>query len=135
MKVGQRALAVLMYTQAARIRHMQGGYSDKAQFIEVVKSIGPHDHLCLIYSSREEQFAAIAPSLEIGVDRRERVLYIADESSAAAVGDAMRETGIDVDRHRRDGTFVIIVGKKDMYIKPGYFQPGLEHPFPRPGGG
>ena len=102
---------------------MQGGYSDNSQFIEIVRSIGPHDHLCLIYSSREEQFAAIAPSLEIGLERRERVLYIADENSAVAVGDAMRETGIDVDRHRRDGTFVIIVGKKDVYIKPGYFHP------------
>ena len=46
---------------------MQGGSSDNAQFIEVVRSIGPHDHLCVIYSSREEQFGAIGPSLEISL--------------------------------------------------------------------
>src|SRR2546425_3486207 len=102
---------------------MHGSDSDNSQLIEVVRSIGPHEHLCLIYSSREEQFAAIGPSLEIGLERRERVLYIADENSAVAVRDAMRERGIDVDRHHRDGTFVIIVGRKDMYIKPGYFHP------------
>jgi PAS domain S-box-containing protein len=102
---------------------MQGGYSDNAQFNEIVRSIGPHDHLCVIYSSREEQFAAIGPSLEIALERGERVVYVTDESSDVAVRDALRETGIDVDRHHRDGTFVIVVGKKDMYIKPGYFHP------------
>jgi PAS domain S-box-containing protein len=102
---------------------MQASYSDNAHFSDVVKSIGPHEHLCLIYSSREEQFAAIGPSLEIGLERRERVLYVADDISAAVVGDAMGETGIDVDRYRRDGMLVIIPGKQEMYIKPGSFHP------------
>src|ERR1700738_5689429 len=102
---------------------MQASHSDNPHFIEAIKSVAPHEHLCLIYSNREEQFASIGPSLEIGLQRRERVLYVADESSAIAVRDAMRETGIDLDRYRRDGTFVIPVGKEHMYIKPGYFHP------------
>jgi PAS domain S-box-containing protein len=102
---------------------MQASYSDNPHFIEAVKSIAPHEHLCLIYLSREEQFAAIGPSLEIGLERRERVLYIADGNSAVAVRDAMVETGIDVDRYGRDGTFVIVAGRQDMYIKPGFFHP------------
>ncbi len=101
---------------------MHGSDSDNAQFIEVVKSIGPHQHLCLIYSSPEERFAAIGPSIEIALDRRERVLYVADENSAVTVHDARRKRGIDLDRRHRDGTF-IIAGKEDMYIKPGYFHP------------
>ena len=101
---------------------MHGSDSDNAQFIEVVKSIGPHQHLCLIYSSPEEQFAAIGPSVEIALERGERVLYVADENSAVTVHDAMRKRGIDLDRRHRDGTF-IIAGKEDMYIKPGYFHP------------
>ena len=43
--------------------------------------------------------------------------------AAVTVGDAMRERGIDVDRHRRDGTLPIWAAKKDLYIKPGYFDP------------
>jgi PAS domain S-box-containing protein len=101
---------------------MHGSDSDNSQFIEVVKSIGPHQHLCLIYSSPEEKFAAIGPSVEIALERGERVLYVADENSAVTVHDAMRKRGIDLDRRHRDGTF-IIAGKKDMYIKPGYFHP------------
>ena len=143
MRRAYRAVAVLVYTQAARISackdsgvrtlvnarltppgaEMHGSDSDNSQLIEVVKSIGPHEHLCLIYSSREEQFAAIGPFLEIGLQRREKVLYVADENSVAAVRDAMRERGIDIDRHLRDGAFVNIVGKEDVYIKPGYFDP------------
>src|SRR5260370_361444 len=137
MRMAYRAVAVMVYTQAARISiresrpwsrqgspllgaEMHGSDSDNAQLIEVVKSIGPHEHLCLIYSSREEQFAAIGPFLEIGLQRREKLLYIADENSAVTVRDAVRERGIDVDRHLRDGTF-IITDKKEVYIEPGYF--------------
>lgn len=98
---------------------MQASYSDNPQFIEALKSVGPHEHLCLIYSNREEQFAAIGPSLEIGLQRRERVLYVADENSVAAVRDAIGGTGIDVDRYHRDGTFVIVIGKEHMYVEPG----------------
>jgi PAS domain S-box-containing protein len=102
---------------------MQASNFDNPHFVEAVKSIGPHDHLCVIYSGREEQFAAIGPSLEVGLTRRERVLYVADENSVGAVRDAMLETGIDVDRYGRDGSLIIVVGKQDMYIKPGYFHP------------
>lgn len=102
---------------------MQGSDSDNSQLVDVVRSIGPHEHLCLIYSTPEEQFAAIGPSLEVALERRERVVYVADEDSSVTVRDAMREKGIDLDRHGRDGTFVMVVGKKDMYIKPGYLDP------------
>ena len=102
---------------------MQGSDSDNSQLVDVVRSIGPHEHLCLIYSTPEEQFAAIGPSLEVALERREKVLYIAHENSSVTVRDAIRERGIDVDRHHRDGTFINIVGEKDVYIKPGYFDP------------
>ena len=86
---------------------MHSSDSDNAQLIEVIRSIGPHEHLCLIYSSREEQFAVIGPSVEIGLERDEKVLYIADENSAVTVRDAIRQRGIDVDRRHRNPLRVI----------------------------
>ena len=103
---------------------MRGTEADNPQFLEVVKSIGLHEHLCLIYSSRDEQFAALAPFLEIGLERRERVLYIADENSAGSVHDAMRERGIDVDGRSREG-MLVIAGKERLYAKRDYFDPDL----------
>ena len=98
---------------------MQGSDSDNAQFIEVVKSIGRHEHLCLIYSNRQEQFAAIWPFLEIGLERREKVIYIADENSAVSVRDVMRERGIDI-----DGRVCEVVTVHDsLHSKPGHLDP------------
>jgi PAS domain S-box-containing protein len=92
-------------------QHMQGNDRGNAQFIEVIKSIGLHEHLCLIYSNREEQIAAIRPFLEIGLERHEKVLYIADENTATTVRDALRERGIE------------IAGKGRLHSKPGYLDP------------
>jgi chemotaxis family two-component system sensor kinase Cph1 len=41
-----------------------------------------HEHLCLIYETQEEKFAAALPYLRAGLERGERCLYIADDNSA-----------------------------------------------------
>ncbi len=57
--------------------------ADYARLAEVVEGLGLHEHLCLIYDTLEEQFAAALPYLRIGLERGEKCLYIVDENSSS----------------------------------------------------
>src|SRR5947208_2229743 len=82
---------------------MFGAQADFSRLAEVVRGLGLHEHLCLIYDTREEQFAAALPYLKIGLERGEKCLYVVDENTAAAVLDALRRGGTDVDDYLRSG--------------------------------
>ncbi|MEW6587315.1 MAG: MEDS domain-containing protein, partial [Nitrospirota bacterium] len=94
------------------------------QLIEAIKRLQIHDHLCLIYEKREEQFAAVIPFIRIGIERGEKCVYIADDNTASDVMDAMRADGIDVDSSIKSGALSIIT-KKDAYLRNGYFDPDM----------
>lgn len=64
------------------------------------------------------------PFLRVGLERGERCLYIADENRAAAVLDALRKSGTDVDGSLRSGA-LIIADKQETYLKHGRFDPDL----------
>ncbi|MBI5376916.1 MAG: MEDS domain-containing protein [Candidatus Schekmanbacteria bacterium] len=83
-----------------------------------------HDHLCLIYETQQEQFAAVVPFIRIGLERKEKCVYIADDNSASSVIDAMRTEGIDVETAIKSGALAVLT-KKDAYLKNGYFDPDL----------
>jgi len=42
---------------------------DYSRLAEVVSSLGLHEHLCVIYDTQEEQFAAALPYLRTGLER------------------------------------------------------------------
>ena len=81
-----------------------------------------NDHFALLYEGRDEQFAAAIPFVRQGLDRGERVLYIADENTKETVLDAMRERGIDVDR-ALDSNALLVHEKQDAYLRNGAFDP------------
>lgn len=89
-----------------------------------MRLLNVHDHLCLIYKTRAEQFAAVLPFVQIGLERGEKCVYIADENSASDVMGAMKEAGIDVDGAVESGALTI-AGKQDVYLRQGYFDPDL----------
>jgi signal transduction histidine kinase len=97
---------------------------DLSRLGELASGLGLHQHLCLIYDTKEQQLAAALPYLRAGLERRERCLYIADENSGAAVLDALRKGGIEVDRHLRNGA-LIVAGKQETYLSHGRFDPDL----------
>lgn len=70
--------------------------SHSSALLDVLRQIGLHDHLVLIYDSKEEQLAAAIPALRMGIERREKCIYVADENTARDVIDALRDEGIDV---------------------------------------
>src|ERR1700693_1543105 len=101
---------------------MFGAQADYSQLANVVEKLGLREHLCLIYDTLEEQFAAALPYLRIGLERGEKCLYIVDENTAAAVLDALRKGGADVDHYVRSGALTIM-HKQDAYLKEGCFEP------------
>jgi signal transduction histidine kinase len=86
---------------------------------ELVGKLALHQHLCLIYATQEEQFSAAIPFLKIGLERGEKCIYVADAKTTAALMNAMRADGINVDAAIRQGSFTI----KNGYPLPGKFVP------------
>ena len=62
---------------------MVDAHADYSRLAEVVGGLGLHQHLCVIYDTQEEQFAAALPYLRTGLERGEKCLYIVDENTAA----------------------------------------------------
>src|SRR5438094_7038993 len=101
---------------------MVDAHADYSRLAEVVGGLGLHQHLCVIYDTQEEQFAAALPYLRNGLERGERCLYIVDENTAAGVLDALRKGGTDVDHYLRSGALTISP-RQETYLKQGRFDP------------
>jgi PAS domain S-box-containing protein len=101
---------------------MGDAHGDYSRLAEVVGRLAPHDYLCMIYDTQEEQFAAALPFLRTALERGEKCLYIVDENTAVAVLDALRESGTDVDRYLRSGALTIARREK-TWPEHGPFEP------------
>jgi signal transduction histidine kinase len=95
---------------------------DLSRLAELAGGLGLHEHLCVIYDTQEEQFAAAVPFLRSGLERHQRCLYVADENSTTAVLDALRRSGTDVDRYLRSGALAL-ADKPWTYHEHGRFDP------------
>ncbi len=103
---------------------MNRGDNSSPDLVSAVEQLKVHDHLCLIYETPSEQFAAVIPFIRAGLERGEKCVYIADDNTASVVLDAMRTRGIDVDSAVRSGALAVIT-KKEAYLREGYFDPDL----------
>ena len=111
-------------------RHHRSGESTLVQrappiargFTSAVERISVHDHLCLIYDTREEQFAAAIPFVRHGLINSERCVYIADDNTAESVLSALRTAGVDTDGETARGALQVLT-KRDSYLRDGAFDP------------
>lgn len=101
-----------------------GVYPQYKNLLKALESLGFHDHLCLIYETPEEQFAAIAPFVRFGLERGEKCVYVADDNTSAEVLANLELGGIDVKGALKSGALSVLT-KKDAYLKEGYFDPDL----------
>ncbi|MGB3478679.1 MAG: MEDS domain-containing protein [bacterium] len=95
---------------------------NKGMLLKKIKSLTVHDHLCLIYETREEQFAAAMPFMKICLERGEQCIYVVDENIAETVLKALQDEGLNADSFLKSGALKIIT-KKEAYLKQGYFDP------------
>jgi PAS domain S-box-containing protein len=82
-----------------------------------------HDHICLIYETREEQLAAVVPFLISGLERGEKCFYIVDENTPEILTAALKADGVDTDAAFASGALTIVDPGK-AYLKDGDFVPG-----------
>ena len=99
-----------------------GAYPQYKGLLKAVEGLGFHDHLCLIYETPEEQFAAIVPFVRIGLERGERCVYVADDNTSEEVLAQIKKGGVDTARALEAGSLSVIT-KKEAYLKQGYFDP------------
>ncbi len=95
---------------------------DEPGIEQAMESLRPHHHLCLIYESRQQQFAAAVPFLRVGLQRRERVVYVVDENTADEVLAQMEATGLSPQPYLDTGQLVICP-HRDTYTRGGRFDP------------
>jgi PAS domain S-box-containing protein len=118
-------LAVNLFLMSRRNNggcYMGEAHGDYSRLAEAVSRLGLHEHLCAIYDTQEEQFAAALPWLTSSLERGEKCLYIVDENTAAAVLDALRKGGTDVDLYLRSGALTI-ARKEETCLEQGRFEP------------
>ena len=89
---------------------------------QALARLAPHDHLCLVYESEEEQFATIVPYFRNGLERHEKCVYVADEHTVEEVLQALRAHGIPVDQARQSGALEVVT-QREAYLRHGYFDP------------
>jgi PAS domain S-box-containing protein len=99
-----------------------GAYPQYKGLLKAVEGLGFHDHLCLIYETPEEQFAAIVPFVQVGLARGEKCVYVADDNTSGEVLEQMKKGGVDTDSALATGALSVIT-KTEAYLKQGYFDP------------
>ena len=63
--------------------------AQRTPLIAALEQLGPHDHFCSIYENREEHYGVAIPFMQIGLDRGEKCIYIADDGTVGEVRQAM----------------------------------------------
>ncbi len=96
--------------------------AQESAYLEAIRRLGVHDHLCLIYDTQEEQFGALVPFVRSGLERGERCVYVADQNTADEVLDALDSAGLDVAAATDRGALSVVT-KREAYLRDGYFDP------------
>jgi hypothetical protein len=80
------------------------------------------DHVCALYSTREEQLAAAVEYIRCGLGRGERCLYVVGEHTPDEFREGLRAAGIDVEREEARGALLLLT-KHEGHLKGGSFDP------------
>src|SRR5258708_21292996 len=78
-----------------------------------------HDHLCVICDSRQEELSAALSFIRVGLEQRQRCIYITAENTRASVLAAARPPGIYAESAIKQST--LILPARAPYWEPGSF--------------
>lgn len=80
------------------------------------------DHVCTLYSNRDEQLATAVDYLKGGLSRGEQCLYVCCEHTPDEFREGLRAAGIDVDAEEARGALLLLT-KHEGHLKGGSFDP------------
>jgi len=89
-----------------------------------ITDLQPGEHVCCIYETEKEHKALVTSFLRRGLERGEKVLYIADTHTAQDIQDYLRDDGLKVEPYLATGQLGIR-GSNDVYIQDGVFDPDI----------
>ena len=80
------------------------------------------DHVCILFSSPEEQLQAAVEYIRGGLSRGERCLWVSGERPVAEFRAALKEAGIHAKAEEARGA-LLVVSKHEGHLKGGSFDP------------
>jgi hypothetical protein len=92
------------------------------QALRRVDDLQPGFHACLLYETEEEYRAVVLPFVRKGLERGERVAYIADAHAEADIADYLGEDGFDVSTYAARGQLHLYTPDQ-TYLRHGVFDP------------
>lgn len=90
--------------------------------MRTITDLQPGEHVCFIYETEKEHKTVTTSLLRRGLERSEKVLYIADTHSAQDTHNYLRENGLKVELYLETGQ-LSIRGSIDVYTPNGVFNP------------
>ena len=78
--------------------------------------------MAFFYRNKTEQLKTAIPFIAIGLERNEKCLYIAEESSLAEICRYLQDFGVNVQEAKKRNALTIVT-KHETYLKHGSFQP------------
>lgn len=98
------------------------GHTHRTGPIRQISDLLPGDHLCCIYDSEPEHRALVTAWLRQGLERNERVLYIAHSHNASTIIGYLQASGLTVEPYLERGQLQIITAE-EAYLRSGTFDP------------
>ena len=92
------------------------------RFLQTISDLTPGDHLCCLYQTEAEHRAAVVPFLRQGLERREKVIYIAEAHTAEAILGYLRDSGLGVEPHLACGQLRLLAAD-EAHLGEGAFDP------------
>ena len=90
--------------------------------LQLMGELGPGEHLCCVYGSEEEHRLLVVPYLRKGLERGEKVVYIAEEHTPQQITSMLEEAGVEVGAALESGQ-LSFYGADETYLKGGSFDP------------
>ncbi len=84
--------------------------------------MGPGDHVFFLYDGEEEHRALLTPYLRQGLERREKVIYIADAHPPETILGYLRGDGVEVEPYLDSGQLAVLPAE-EVYTRGGAFDP------------
>lgn len=83
-------------------------------------ALGPHSHVCVFYTSKDEEYRVLLPFIKEGFDKGDKCFHIIDEKNRPEHLRRLQEGGIEVTRAENEGP-VEVRGWADAHLRPGWF--------------
>ncbi len=93
-----------------------------ATILDALEGLAPGDHLCCIYETEQQHREVLGPFLRQGLERHEKLFYIADFHTAETILQYLSDDGVDVAAAQSNGQLSVL-GPADAYLKESSFDP------------